>query len=67
MSTGLDWLKSHEGGTENDFKLYWLSLPEEEIKVCIVAFFKLSHHFMSILALETSGHCTGTSSLCIAY
>ena len=34
-----DWLKSHEGGMEDEFKAYWLGLPEEEIKVCVVASF----------------------------
>ncbi|KAI0282449.1 hypothetical protein BC826DRAFT_1110770 [Russula brevipes] len=27
-----DWLKSHQDGTEDEYKTYWLSLPEQEIK-----------------------------------
>ena len=62
-----DWLKSHKGGTEDGFKSYWLSLPEEEINVCTISCFMVSHRFMSTLAVEKSGHHTGTSSLCSTY
>ncbi|KAI0277095.1 hypothetical protein BC826DRAFT_1113951 [Russula brevipes] len=27
-----DWLKSHEGGTEDEFRAHWLGLPEEDKK-----------------------------------
>ena len=33
-----DWLKTHEGGTEDDFKAYWLSLSVEQIAVRVPAF-----------------------------
>ena len=32
-----DWLKAHEGGTEEDFKVYWNGLSEEEIKVRLIS------------------------------
>jgi hypothetical protein len=49
---------------EDEFKSHWLSLPEEEIKVCIVALFMFSHRFVSTSAVETSGCRAGTSSHC---
>ena len=60
-----DWLKSHEGGTEDEFKVYWLGLPEEEIMVRVVAsfFFRYIHHFVSIPVVETGGFCEGMSNL----
>jgi hypothetical protein len=61
-----DWLKSHEAGTEDDFKTYWLSLAEEEVKVCVVAVFENSHQHhrvASIPAVETGSCRAGTSSL----
>jgi hypothetical protein len=33
-----DWLKTHEGGTEDDFKAYWLGLSVEQIVVRVPAF-----------------------------
>ena len=37
-----DWIKTHEGGTEEDFKSYWNGLSEEEIKVCLISLFCVS-------------------------
>jgi len=50
---------------EDEFKVYWLGLPEEEITVRVVAsfFFRCIHRFVSIPAVETGGFCEGTSNL----
>ena len=56
-----DWLKSHEDGTEDQFKAYWLSLPEEEIKVRVLSLSSLfSHRFNFLSAMEGDGCCAGT-------
>ena len=34
-----DWIKTHEGGTEDDFKSYWNGLSEEGIKVRFISLF----------------------------
>jgi hypothetical protein len=34
-----DWMKTHEGGTEEEFKANWNGLSEEEIKVHLISSF----------------------------
>ena len=43
-----DWIKTHEVGTEEEFKAYWNGLSEEEIKVCLIPFFFVCPWFICI-------------------
>ena len=43
-----DWIKTHKGGTEWEFKAYWNGLSEEEIKVCLTSSFFLCPWFIYI-------------------
>ena len=47
-----DWLKTHEGGTEDDFKAYWLSLLVEQIAVHVPAFFSPSLFLSSLCVYD---------------
>jgi hypothetical protein len=59
-----DWIKTHEGGIEEEFKAHWNGLSEEEIKVGsavhLISFFScFPDYSISILAVETSGYGGG--------
>jgi hypothetical protein len=60
-----DWLKTHEGGTEDDFKAYWLGLSVEQIAVRVPAFpfsFSVPLIFVCLrrLGMEICGCFAGT-------
>jgi hypothetical protein len=50
---------------EDQFKAYWITLPEEEKKVCFasVIFSKFSLIALCLSVVETGGNCAGTPKL----